>query len=138
MTKCNWPRKCYCWTSRRVILFQTKVKMYIIRGDTYNIPMTFTNNDWTEVDLTWCVVFFTAKPKWSSKTDDTDAVISKTISVHTDPTHWKTTLILSSADTDIPSWEYIYDCQLKTSWGDIHSTQKDVLIVENDITKRIV
>jgi hypothetical protein len=59
----------------------------IIRGDTYNLPVTFRNKDLTPVILTSCTVFFTVKPKANSNpTDDTDALISKKITQHTTPT----------------------------------------------------
>lgn len=110
----------------------------IIRGDTYNMPITFNNSDWSVVDLTGCVIFFTVKPKGNSKSDDSDSVIQKRISSHTDPTHGKSLLVLSSTDTDIAYWEYIYDFQLKTSGWDIHSTSKGTFTIENDVTKSTV
>jgi hypothetical protein len=65
--------------------------------------------------LTDTSIFFTVKPKGNSKSDDTDAIISKKITVHTDPTAGKSLLVLSSSDTDIPQGEYVYDFQLKTA-----------------------
>jgi C4-dicarboxylate transporter len=108
----------------------------IIRGDTYNMPITFKNDDGSVVNLTGTTIFFTVKPKGNSKSDDTDAVISKTITVHTDPTAGKSMLVLASSDTAIPNGEYAFDFQLKTLGGDIHSTAKGAFIVQNDITKR--
>lgn len=111
-------------------------KITIIRWDDYNMQIKFTNELW-DIDITWTTIFFTVKQEyWIDADDDTDAVISKNITVHSDPTHWITILELTSADTDVSLWNYTYDFQLKTVWQQIHSTLRWDFVVVQDVTKR--
>ena len=74
----------------------------LIRGDDYAIPMTFTNADGSAYDLTDCTVRFTVKSTQELvANDDTDAVIAKVITSHSDPEAGETVLTLSHTDTAI-------------------------------------
>ncbi len=107
-----------------------KIKFY--RGDTVNINLTFTG-----VDLTGATVYFTAKSEVDNVSDDSSAVVKKSTTTHTDPTNGKTTIKLDPSDTTtITPDNYLYDIQLKTSAGDITTTEVGKLEVLGDITRR--
>lgn len=111
----------------------------VIRWDSYNIVVHFKNDDWTDINITNNVVFFTVKDIFGLEPSvDTNAKIQKTITVHSDPTHGKTILPLTASDTNLTPGEYVFDFQLKTATGDIHSTQSGTFIVTEDVTKRTV
>jgi len=112
-------------------------KLTIIRGDSPEIDITFTDAEEIPVDLTGKVVFFTVK-KYNdiNSDDDDDALISKKIETHTDPTNGKTQLNLSSEDTDINAGDYLYDLQLVSGLSVI-STERNIIKIIEDITKRI-
>lgn len=111
----------------------------LIRGDDYSIPITITNSDWTAYNLTGCTIRFTARPSSTLyDTDDTTAIISKTITSHTTPASWISLITLSNTDTDIAIWEYDYDLQITTATNKIHSSVKWKLNVVQDVTKDIL
>lgn len=108
----------------------------IIRGDTYNEDITFTDN-WVPVNLTGHTVYFTVKEtKDLSKNDDSDAVIQKKITSHINPTGWITVLQLLVSDTsDLdPSKSYSYDLQLVSPSGSVLSTETASFVVSQDTT----
>lgn len=111
----------------------------VIRWDSYNVVVHFQNEDLTDINLTSNTVFFTVKDMFGIDwTTDTGAKISKTITIHTDPTHWKTLVPLTTTDTNLTPGEYVRDFQLKTATWDIHSTRSGTFVVIEDVTKRIV
>jgi hypothetical protein len=105
----------------------------VIRGDTHNITATLTGTD-----ITGWTVFFTVKPStYTSSTSDTDAVIQKTITSHTNPTSGITMVTLDPTDTaDITPGTYYYDFQFKSTTGAITSTVPDQFIIIGDVTHR--
>lgn len=66
---------------------------------------------------------------------DADAIMKKTITSHTDPTHGKTLLILSASDTNIEPGDYIHDCVVKSATGSILKTNTCVFTVEKPVTE---
>lgn len=101
----------------------------LIRGDDATITVTFA-----DTDLTGATVYFTVK---SSLDDaDADAVISKDITSHSDPTNGETQIALSSSDTADLAGKYYWDLQLKDSGGVITSTRYGVMNVDKDVTIR--
>lgn len=112
-------------------------KLTIIRGDSAEIDVTFEDVDGTPINLTGKSVFFTVKEIDDiDGEDDSEAKISKKITVHTDPTAGETQIALSSEDTDLSPKDYLYDLQI-VSGGDVISTTKDFLEIIQDVTKRI-
>lgn len=106
----------------------------VIRGDTAIFEVTITDQDGAAVDLTDSTVFFTVKEK---QTDvDASALIKKSITVHTDATHGKTTITLSVTETNLARGAYYYDIQVVKS-GLVQSTVSDTFRVSQDITTRI-
>lgn len=108
----------------------------IKRGDTRQVDVTFYQSDGvTPYDISGGTVFFTVNAS-SNPADDTAAVISKDVTVHTDPTAGQSRISLSSTDTTIDPGTYYYDVQLKDMSGNILSSKQDKFIVLADVTRR--
>jgi len=109
-------------------------KLKIIRGDTkvYNLHFLYANG--TDVDITGWKLYFTIK----LRVDDTDdqAILKKDITTHIDPTHGKTTIVLSSTETALLRGNYFYDIQMKKVDNTIQTFMLDGLEVVADITRR--
>lgn len=88
------------------------------------------------MDLTDCTVFFTAKPTISNASDDSDAVIEKEVTDHTDPTNGTTVISLTPTDTNIAPGLYYYDIQVKKDAVTIVSIPVRILKIFGDITRR--
>lgn len=113
-------------------------KLTIIRGDSAEIDVKFEDADGVAIDLTGKAVFFTVKEIDSiDGDDDTNAKISKKITVHTDQTAGETKITLTSEETDLIPKDYFYDLQV-VNGTDVISTTKDVLEILQDVTKRII
>lgn len=110
-------------------------KIDIIRGDYRNIEVTFRKSDGSAYDLTGGTVFFTVNSS-QDPSDDTGAEIQKDVSSHSNPTEGKTTISLTSSDTEIDPGTYYYDIQLKDSAGNIVSAEKAKFEITSDITRR--
>lgn len=103
-------------------------------GDTEEYRFTFTDGDDIAYDLTGWTIYFTVQE--SSHQDDTDAVISKTITEHDAPAEGKTTVTLTSDDTKIDPGRYVYDVQIKNASGDVRTIMSGFLWFEGEITDR--
>lgn len=106
----------------------------IIKGDTSNITVTFTDENSTAIDLTGSTVFFTVKKALSDSDDN--ALIKKDITSHTDAVNGITEIILTPTDTSINSGSYKADLQIKNATGDIMSTEVGTVTVTQDVTIR--
>lgn len=110
---------------------QKRADIFIIRGDTASLDFHVDG-----VDLTGSTVFFTAKPTISNSADDSDAVIEKTVTSHSDPTNGDTVIELTSTDTNVTPGNYYYDIQIKDAGGSITSIPVRILEIFGDITRR--
>ena len=109
----------------------------LIKGDNETISVVFTDQNGDAIDITGYTVFFTVKSKdVLTETDDTNAIIKKDITNHSDPTKGETNIVLTTADTTIAVGIYLWDLQLKSQAGIITSTTRDELEVVQDITRR--
>lgn len=106
----------------------------IIKGTDNSIKIKFTEAG-QEVNITGYTILFTVKKQCDINKDDDFALISKEITVHSDPTHGESTLNLSSTDTDIDEGIYYWDLRLIKD-GVITQTQRDNLEITSGITKR--
>ena len=107
----------------------------VYRGDSKTYNLTFTDGG-TALDITGYTIFFTVKVIVDDSADDTNAVISKTVTSHTDPTNGITEIVLSPTDTDIDVGTYDYDMQYKTDTGDIVTFEKGNYKILADVTRR--
>lgn len=113
-----------------------KPDITLIRGDSYSISFELTEEG-SPVDLTGSTVFFTAKPALTNDVSDNTAVISVEVTSHSDPTNGKTSIPLSSTDTDVTPAEYYYDVQVKRDDDTIVSIRARKLEIVADVTRRI-
>jgi hypothetical protein len=106
----------------------------IKRGDDWSRTLYFQDEDGVAIDITGWTVFFTAK----ANADDLDAaaIISKTITVFTDPVGGEAGISLSSADTNQVIGSYLFDLQVKTNLGQITTVLEGILTITKDITIR--
>lgn len=111
--------------------------LQIIRGDSQEITTTFEDENGVAINLTGKTVFFTVRDiNCISSSDDTDAIITKKITVHSDPTHGITKITLTKDDTNQEIKSYFYDLQI-VSGSDVISTDRGTLEIIQDITKDI-
>jgi hypothetical protein len=107
----------------------------IIRGDdkVYNVTVTDSAGD--AFDLTGYTVFFTVKRSFR-ESDDSRALIAKTLSNISSPELGQFDIILTNSDTDIIGGKYYYDIQLKSGAGTITSAQRANFTILDDVTRR--
>lgn len=109
-------------------------RFQIIRGDDVSLDITFTDQNGDPVDLTDTTVFFTVKRKLSET--DEEAIITKEITSHTNPTNGETNVSLSKEDTDQKLGDYFWDLQLIDEDGKITSSKFGQLQIVPDVTLR--
>lgn len=109
---------------------QKKSDIFLIRGDSASITFTISG-----LDLTGTTVFFTAKPALVDDSGDSTAVITKEVTVHSNPTAGVTIIELDSTDTDVTPGTYYYDVQIKDG-STITSIPARKLTVYADVTRR--
>ena len=109
-------------------------RINIIRRDDVTLTVTITDEQGTPLNLTGATVYFTVKAK---KTDtDAQALITKEVTSHVNPTAGITEVELTDVDTDIESRSYFFDVQVKTSDDKIRSLSYGLIRVNQDITIR--
>ena len=106
-----------------------------IRGDNYTLNLTITKNDGTPYDITNWEVYFTVKA--NREDSDDDALISKKITSHMDPTHGITAITLGHNDTKDLADIYFYDIQVKRDDLTIATLMNDKIEFIEDVTERI-
>ena len=85
----------------------------IQKGNQYTATLTFAvKSTGLPYDLTGITVYFTAKKKNDNTDDDSLAVITEKITVHTDATNGVTTLELSTTQTNVTLGCYKCDLRL--------------------------
>ena len=110
------------------------VCLQIKRGDTWSRTIYFEDADGNPININGWTVFFTVK----AKTDDPDsaAIISKTITVFSNPNAGEAEIALSSTDTAQVIENYLFDIQIKTSNNEIITVLEGILTITQDITTR--
>lgn len=104
----------------------------VFRGDNHDINITVYESGVVK-DITGWTVFFMVK---ANKTDlDAAAVISKTVTVHTNPTIGQTQVALTPTDTNLVG-VYHFDIQTKDGSGKISTALVDTIEFKQDITIR--
>ena len=105
----------------------------ITRGDTWERTMHFYDEDGC-IDISGWTVFFTCKEKVTDV--DASAKISKTITVHSDPTRGESIILLTSTDTNLTPGSYIYDIQIKSESGSVLTIVTGNITIQYDVTQR--
>lgn len=107
--------------------------LYIKRGNplTATCTLTYTATG-LPINLADYVILFTAKELNDNGSDDTDAVISSTLTI-SDAANGIATLALTAADTDVP--EKTYKCDIRIA--DIEeNSDMFYAVVQKKVTKR--
>jgi len=105
----------------------------IYRGDTWPCKLTFTDDDGDAIDITDWTVYFTIKRNESDA--DSDAVIAKTITAHSNPTYGLTAFTLEPTETKALLGVYYYDIQVLTNDDEVYTILKGQFISSTDITR---
>lgn len=111
-----------------------QICLNIKRGDSWSRTMYFEDNDGSPIDITGWTIFLTVKAKEDDA--DVDAVISKTITVFSNPTAGEAVIELTPTDTNQIIESYVFDIQVKTSAGEIYTIIEGILNISQDITTR--
>lgn len=105
-----------------------------VRGDTWATVMNFTDADGGAISIAGWTIFFTLK---IGKDDpDSEAIISKNITSHTNPTGGISGITLTAAETDDLDESYFYDIQIKKNTGVIATILKGEMKFVDDVTRR--
>jgi hypothetical protein len=113
-------------------------KLTIQKGNPYTAVLTFTDSAGVAYDLTGKTVFFTVKNKEDEEDDDSDALITKNITVHTNAAGGITTLELTALQTDITVGDYEYDLRVYDDSPLVQmNSLSGVCEVRDVVTKRI-
>jgi hypothetical protein len=109
----------------------------IYKGNPYAGTMTVTDSAENVYDLTGKIVFFTVKNFDDEDSDDADALITKDITSHTNPTAGITVLELTASQTNIAKGDYKYDLRIyqASPLVQLNSVQ-GLLTVKEIVTKR--
>lgn len=111
-------------------------ELEIYRGDDHSFTINVTDSAGSAIDITGYTFYFTLKRDETDDLADSEALISKTITTHSDPTNGVTTISLSDSDTNIPPAVYFYDFQMKDSSGNIYTIVRSTLTIKSDVTRR--
>jgi hypothetical protein len=104
----------------------------MIRGDSYNCTLTFSNEQ-GPIDITGWSVFFTLKKNWLQP--DSEAALQKIITQHTNPTQGQTALTLLPADTQqLFPGDYDFDIQAVDTSGNVYTVLRGKFTIEYDVT----
>ncbi len=110
-----------------------QVCLSIKRGDSWSRTLYFQDGDGAAIDITGWEIRFTVK----AKIDDLDsaAVISKIITVFTDPTAGEAGISLSTTDTNQVIGSYLFDIQAKTNLGQVTTVLEGIINISQDVTR---
>lgn len=106
----------------------------LVRGDSKTYTLTFTDNSGAPINISTWIIYYTVKEY--QEQPDADAAIRKTITIHTDPTHGISDIVLENADTQelkAPQC-YWHDIQINIA-GKINTVAFGQLNVIADITR---
>ncbi len=109
-------------------------EIQIVRATDQTFTTTFTDEDGAVIDISSSTVFFTVKAKVGDT--DAEALITKDVTSHTDPTNGITNIVLTDAQTDITPGNYFYDIKLKDSSGLFSQTTTADFKVLKNLTER--
>jgi len=108
-----------------------------VRGDTFTRTIQFKDGNGAAYDITLWTIWFTIKRDTADS--DSDAIIQKKITAHSDPTNGTSTISLTAAETDvIDPGTYRYDIQVKKADGTIYSVIPTASITFTPDTTRSV
>lgn len=107
----------------------------IVRGDDKKFRLHFTTDGVTPVNLTGAKVYLTVKKRIEDA--DSDAVIQKIVTTHTDPVNGITEIKLSHTETKIDLGRYFYDVQLTDAGNEVKTVLIGYFTVTKEVTKEV-
>jgi hypothetical protein len=110
-----------------------EANIIIDSGDDETIVLTREDSSGNTKDITDYEFWFTVKDDYSQS--DTNAVIQKNVTAHTDPTNGETEFSLVPADTADLSGSYRFDIQEETNSGTVNTLVAGRFIVKTDVTE---
>lgn len=110
-----------------------RVDLQITSGDDETFSITKEDKDGNTEDITGWTFWLTIKTDQSDS--DSDAVIQKNVTTHTDAVNGETNIELDATDTADLAGNYFYDMQFKTDAGDIKTFMYGNLNIQADITE---
>lgn len=111
----------------------THADLELVRGDDDAFEFTFSD-ELGAIDITDWTVFFTVRSD-NNEEDDTNAIIKKVITEHTDPEHGKTEIQITEEDSNQPIDSYYYDIQIKDDSNKIKTVVIGNIFIVQDVTK---
>lgn len=107
------------------------------RGDTQRYKLTLKDaTTGSPIDITGATIWFTMKPAISD--DDTNAIIQKQVTTHTDAVNGITEVVLTNADTqNLSLGTYYYDFQYVAANGDVKTILTGKVKVLGDVTRSV-
>jgi hypothetical protein len=106
----------------------------LVRGDSKTYTLSFTDGGGTAINITTWVIYYTVKEELNDT--DAQAAIRKIITVHTDPTHGISDIVLENSDTQTlkAPQTYWHDIQVDIA-GKINTIMFGQLNVIADVTR---
>lgn len=113
-----------------------RIDLSMVRGDTLETTLTFTDADDNVIDITdWTIFFTVKKEEYLTDDDDSEAEISKSETI-TDGTSGQYTLTIDPEDTEeVDPGLYVYDIQIKKDDGSIQTVVIGNFEIIQDVTK---
>ena len=106
----------------------------VFRKNDLVFNLTFKDSNGDVIDITGYTVFMTVK---ADPLDSDDvAILSETVTSHSDPTNGATTIDLSKTDLNVSAEDYYYDVQTKDGSGNITTWGVGTFSVLQNITER--
>lgn len=109
----------------------------VYRKSDFDITFNYKNNDDSVRTLSGATVYFTVKTSsYDNDADDSEAIIAKDVTSHTDASNGITAIELTDDDTNIAPGNYFYDVVVVESNGDRHLAVKGRLAISSGPTNR--
>jgi hypothetical protein len=105
------------------------------RGDELSFNLIFKDTNDVAIDITGWTIFFTLK--LNKDDSDSEAVVSKTITALTDPTHGTTLVTVPHTEVNTLVGPYYYDFQFVDQSGNVRTITSGAVTFEKDVTRRI-
>ena len=102
----------------------------VVRNTSKSYTLTIEDSG-SPVDISDYTIYFTVKK--NSNQADAQALISKTVTIHTEPLQGKTIISLTPTDTDIAPGTYLYNINYLTGVGVIQqaTVPKQFTVIPN-------
>lgn len=108
----------------------------VYRENYKEINVTLTQNS-VPVNITGYTFYFTVRKQLLNEdSDDSDAIIKKDVTSHSDPVNGETKFVLQEIDTNITPKTYYYDVTFKDTSNKVRTVDVGYFIIEGNTTGR--